>query len=783
MYLKYLKYKNKYLELKNQIGGKKPPKITKAFDKLNNFFKNGLNVLPVLAHMNTDDELKKLVLNAPVLFTVDNTKDDTIIKKIFCAIIFKMRQTDVGEIPGEEKIVDIYNENCYDDDPMSINKDIIDNIDWIIDSYIKITIPNIETLKNVMKDIKKYGNNYKELYGYEPLLQEHDPKIFLKPLASILVPKPILKSNYEIILEETLVLNTDKLSIHVPKTKEQSIKLGRNTKWCTAADSATNMFETYNKDGSLYIIIPKVPIRENEKYQLHEKTIMYMDENDEPIKLTNLKERFNDVIFNTWLLDKFYVDLHTYMKLLESEYHLIKKLDLTDLFLDKRVNLDKLNKLTSLTHLIFGNKKDFPICKGVLPHSLQHLTFGEEYGQPIGEDVLPPSLTHLTFGIIYDQPIDVDVLPKSLTHLTFGYDYDKEIDEDVLPESLTHLTFGYAYDKQIDVDVLPKSLTHLTFGDAYDKQIGLGVLPQTLTHLTFGLRYNKMIGVGVLPRSLTHLTFMNLYGSLYEIPILRNVLLNTSLTHLTLGFKYNTQINVLPKTLEHLTFGNDYDKQIDKGVLPESLTHLTFGYKYNMPFGNILASLPLLTNLTFGDSYDKPIDNLPKSLTHLTFGGSFSVSVPEVLKNLSSLTHLTFGDNYMKSIFAGALPMSLKHLTFGNNYSGSIELNGLPKSLTHLTFGHACEFTRVIEEGVLPESLTHLTFGDVYTEPIVVGALPKSLTHLIIGDGYEGLKDTNGLLLQLSSSLIYLKINKRFKDIILKLKSERRIKIQTIEYF
>ena len=35
MYLKYLKYKNKYLELKNQIGGK-PKDIEKAFTYLKN---------------------------------------------------------------------------------------------------------------------------------------------------------------------------------------------------------------------------------------------------------------------------------------------------------------------------------------------------------------------------------------------------------------------------------------------------------------------------------------------------------------------------------------------------------------------------------------------------------------------------------------------------------------------------------------------------------------------------------------------------------------------------
>ena len=69
--------------------------------------------------------------------------------------------------------------------------------------------------------------------------------------------------------------------IIIPHTKEASCYYGKGTQWCTAADKGNNMFDSYNKQGPLFININK---KTNEKYQFHFETDSFMDETDTPIE-------------------------------------------------------------------------------------------------------------------------------------------------------------------------------------------------------------------------------------------------------------------------------------------------------------------------------------------------------------------------------------------------------------------------------------------------------------------------------------------------------------------
>ena len=68
--------------------------------------------------------------------------------------------------------------------------------------------------------------------------------------------------------------------IVIPHTKEAAIKYGKNTQWCTAATGSYNYFDDYNKEGNLYIIIPKDG---SGKYQFHFESNSFMDAHDNPI--------------------------------------------------------------------------------------------------------------------------------------------------------------------------------------------------------------------------------------------------------------------------------------------------------------------------------------------------------------------------------------------------------------------------------------------------------------------------------------------------------------------
>ena len=66
----------------------------------------------------------------------------------------------------------------------------------------------------------------------------------------------------------------------IPRTKEAAKLYGKGTKWCTAAENH-NMFDRYNPDGPLYIIIPKH--NDKKKWQFHFESDQFMDERDEQI--------------------------------------------------------------------------------------------------------------------------------------------------------------------------------------------------------------------------------------------------------------------------------------------------------------------------------------------------------------------------------------------------------------------------------------------------------------------------------------------------------------------
>jgi len=79
----------------------------------------------------------------------------------------------------------------------------------------------------------------------------------------------------------------------VPEDEAAACRYGRGTRWCTAATQGHNYFAQYNRQGPLYILIPKNPEHEGEKYQLHFPSSQFMDEDDSEVEIVDLlTERF-----------------------------------------------------------------------------------------------------------------------------------------------------------------------------------------------------------------------------------------------------------------------------------------------------------------------------------------------------------------------------------------------------------------------------------------------------------------------------------------------------------
>jgi hypothetical protein len=93
------------------------------------------------------------------------------------------------------------------------------------------------------------------------------------------------------------VYENNSVRIIIPEDETAACYYGRGTRWCTAAKNY-NRYDQYSRQGNLYILLPKNPEYDGEKYQLHFQSGQFMDEEDNMIP--NIKQfletRFGNLI-------------------------------------------------------------------------------------------------------------------------------------------------------------------------------------------------------------------------------------------------------------------------------------------------------------------------------------------------------------------------------------------------------------------------------------------------------------------------------------------------------
>ncbi len=156
-------------------------------------------------------------------------------------------------------------------DPTNKNKSDSDKVgsytDWITSRYLK---------DRIFSDFDKL---YKQLEQYDKSKNKiPDPKLRnisqFKTLDDLIMyvnnnqDKLAIKTNDFIVEEKTDydMFYSRNFIIQVPHTKEQSIKLGSGTKWCTS-QKKNNQFRLYYEDGYLFYITNK--ITNQKKYNLY----------------------------------------------------------------------------------------------------------------------------------------------------------------------------------------------------------------------------------------------------------------------------------------------------------------------------------------------------------------------------------------------------------------------------------------------------------------------------------------------------------------------------------
>jgi len=127
-------------------------------------------------------------------------------------------------------------------------------------------------------------NQIKGLEPLEDILDQYDKKDAISNSEAASLEERALYSSGDAVL----LHNDDQIKVVIPHTKEAAQFFGKNTRWCTAGIDR-NMFEYYDKNGPLYIIIPKGT---QEKYQLHWESHQFMDAKDRSINVGDLGEKY-----------------------------------------------------------------------------------------------------------------------------------------------------------------------------------------------------------------------------------------------------------------------------------------------------------------------------------------------------------------------------------------------------------------------------------------------------------------------------------------------------------
>ena len=170
---------------------------------------------------------------------------------------------------------------------------------WLVKCYANEDV--------ILEDIISKGRDWLEVYDEmkrRKILPAHYRdimKLKFKDLYYVIIDPELVaklnsqsadvdKGNSKVVFENAAV------RIIKPEDETAACYYGQGTTWCTAARN-NNMFNYYHKQGPMYILLPKQPNYDGEKYQIHLQSGQFMNEEDDPINFYRLiTDRFPSTI-------------------------------------------------------------------------------------------------------------------------------------------------------------------------------------------------------------------------------------------------------------------------------------------------------------------------------------------------------------------------------------------------------------------------------------------------------------------------------------------------------
>jgi hypothetical protein len=163
-------------------------------------------------------------------------------------------------------------------------------LQWLVNKYIQRDF--------LLEDAERIAEELRQFERVKPQLAEKDINRYksvrdLYVAVQQLSSQPAVKSNreqersYEQQLfdsdQAVLIYRSDTMTVVQPLTQEASRHFGRGTRWCTAATTTINHFDSYHNRGPLYIVMGAAG-----KFQFHFSSKMFMDSMDTPVDMGTL---------------------------------------------------------------------------------------------------------------------------------------------------------------------------------------------------------------------------------------------------------------------------------------------------------------------------------------------------------------------------------------------------------------------------------------------------------------------------------------------------------------
>jgi len=221
------------------------------------------------------NELQEVVDN-PQTSPEEKAKAEEAIEKLRTKAVFKLLKKFEEIDPTNNKEYVQWMVRTYINDQMSI-EDIGSTVAEYLAKFNALKIKrHIKPPKNDIGQYKSFNDFMNEVDQYQdPLEADKD--------------KQAERGKYE------LIYDADNLLVLKPKDKTSACFFGRGTRWCTAATRGHNYFSHYNRQGPMYIIIPRKPSHPGEKYQFHFDSRQYAEESDTMLnqgELVQLVEKY-----------------------------------------------------------------------------------------------------------------------------------------------------------------------------------------------------------------------------------------------------------------------------------------------------------------------------------------------------------------------------------------------------------------------------------------------------------------------------------------------------------